>query len=127
MVKTISLIVLIKCRLISYKSDIVFSPPNLKFALSHNIMNSKEFFAEVAARAELNSKEAQTLSGTLALAIADNLNEGDTFSVQGFGNFEIKKKMERIMVNPTTKQRHLVPPKLAIAFKTSTVLKDKLQ
>lgn len=90
-------------------------------------MNSKEFFTEVAARAELNSKEAQSLAGTLALAIADNLNEGDTFSVQGFGNFEIKKKMERIMVNPTTKQRHLVPPKLAISFKTSPVLKDKLQ
>ncbi len=90
-------------------------------------MNSKEFFAEVAARAELTPKEAQTMANTLALTIADNLNEGDTFSVQGFGNFEVKKKMERIMVNPTTKQRHFVPPKLAISFKTSNVLKDKLQ
>lgn len=90
-------------------------------------MNSKEFFAEVATRAELSPKEAQAMANTLALAIADNVNEGDTFSVQGFGNFEVKKKMERIMVNPTTKQRHLVPPKLVISFKTSNVLKDKLQ
>ena len=90
-------------------------------------MNSKEFFAEVAARAELTPKEAQTMASTLALTIADNLNERDSFSVQCFGNFEVKKKMERIMVNPTTKQRHLVPPKLAISFKMSNVLKDKLQ
>ena len=90
-------------------------------------MNSKEFFAEIAARTEMTSKEAQSLAGSLALAIADNLNEGDTFSIQGFGNFEVKKKMERVMVNPTTKQRLLVPPKLAISFKMSNVLKDKLQ
>ncbi len=90
-------------------------------------MNSKDFFAEVASRTEMTSKEAQTMAGALALAIADNLNEGDTFSVQGFGNFEVKKKLERIMVNPTTKQRHLVPPKLAISFKSSNVLKDKIQ
>lgn len=90
-------------------------------------MNSKEFFAEIAARAELTPKEAQAIANTLSLAIADNLNVGDTFSIQGFGNFEVKKKLERIMVNPTTKQRHLVPPKLAISFKMSNVLKDKLQ
>ena len=90
-------------------------------------MNSKEFFAEIAARTELTPKEAQTLSNTLSQSIADHLGEGDSFSVQGFGSLEVRKKLERIIVNPTTKQRQLVPPKLAISFKMSNVLKDKLQ
>ena len=90
-------------------------------------MNSKEFFAEIASRTELSPKEAQNLANALSLAIADNLNEGDSFSIQGFGSLEVKKKLERVMVNPTTKQRLLVPPKLAISFKMSSVLKDKLQ
>ena len=33
--------------------------------------------------------------------------------------------MERIVVNPNTKQRMLVPPKLVMSFKPSNLLKDK--
>ena len=38
-----------------------------------------------------------------------------------------KKKAERISVNPTTKQRMLVPPKLVLTYKPSTLLKDKFK
>ena len=55
------------------------------------------------------------------------LEDGNTISVQGFGTFEVKKKAERISVNPTTKQRMLVPPKLVLAYKPSTLLKDKFK
>ena len=41
--------------------------------------------------------------------------------------FEIKKKLERISVNPVTKQRLLVPPKLVLTFRPSNVLKDKFK
>ncbi|NDW13901.1 HU family DNA-binding protein, partial [Bacteroides sp. 214] len=30
--------------------------------------------------------------------------------------FSVKKKEERIIINPSTKQRMLVPPKLALIF-----------
>jgi len=39
----------------------------------------------------------------------------------------VKKKMERVVVNPATKQRKLIPPKLVLAFKPSTVLKEKMK
>lgn len=38
--------------------------------------------------------------------------------------FDVKKKMERIMVNPATQQRMLVPPKLVLGFKAVPKLKD---
>ena len=44
-----------------------------------------------------------------------------------FGNFEVKKKLERVMVNPTTGQRMLVPPKLVLAFKPNPTWKDKIK
>jgi nucleoid DNA-binding protein len=90
-------------------------------------MNSKDFFTTLSQRIGTTPKEAQKLAETMALILSEQLEEGDTFSIQGFGNFDIKKKLERIVINPTNKQRQLVPPKLVLSFKASNVLKDKLQ
>ena len=73
----------------------------------------------------ITAKEAQHGVSALAFTIADTLEAGDVLSVQNFGNFEIKKKLERIVVNPTTHQRQLIPPKLAITFKQAPSLKEK--
>lgn len=89
-------------------------------------MNSKEFFSTLSQRIGVTPKEVQSLTETISNILAEHLEEGDSFNVQGFGNFEVKKKLERIVVNPTTKQRQLIPPKLVISFKASNVLKDKI-
>lgn len=90
-------------------------------------MTYKEFITELAERNGITVKEAQQLVDCLTETMADTLDEGDTITIQGFGNYEVKKKMERIIVNPTTKQRQLIPPKLAVAFKPSNVLKEKIK
>ena len=41
--------------------------------------------------------------------------------------FEVKKKLERVSVNPVTKQRLLIPPKLMLTFKPSAGLKEKFK
>ena len=88
-------------------------------------MNNKEFVKAIADKMEAKSKDVQKLIEDFSTVIADTMEEGDTLNIQGFGSFEIKKKLERVVVNPGTKQRMLVPPKLAIAFKASNVLKSK--
>ncbi len=55
------------------------------------------------------------------------LEEGNVIAVQGFGSFEVKKKAERISINPASKQRMLVPPKLVLSYKPSNTLKDKFK
>lgn len=90
-------------------------------------MTNKEFITTLSERNGITAKEAQRLVDCLTETMADTLDEGDTITIQGFGNYEVKKKMERIIVNPTTKQRQLIPPKLAVAFKPSNVLKDKIK
>jgi DNA-binding protein HU-beta len=56
-----------------------------------------------------------------------HLQNGETITIQGFGSFEIRKKTERISINPATKKRMFVPPKLIVTYKPSTSLKDKLK
>jgi len=59
--------------------------------------------------------------------MTQQLQEGNTITVQGFGTFEVRKKIERITINPVTKLRMLIPPKLVLAYKPSNVLKDKFK
>ena len=59
--------------------------------------------------------------------MTQELQEGNVVTIQGFGTFEVKKKAERITVNPTTKQRMLVPPKLVLANRPSGQLKEKFK
>ena len=44
-----------------------------------------------------------------------------------FGVFELKNRMERIVVKPSTGQRMLVPPKIVVNFKPAQSVKDKLK
>ena len=76
---------------------------------------------------DISPKDAQKLATTFINELAENLDDGNSLTIQGFGSFEVKKKLERIVVNPTTKQRMLVPPKLALSFKPSNLLKDKFK
>ncbi len=88
-------------------------------------MNNKEFINSLSARAGLRNDEVQQLSAQLTEIMAKELEDGNTLSVQGFGSFEVKKKLERIVVNPASRQRMLVPPKLTLSFKPSNALKEK--
>lgn len=72
-------------------------------------------------------KDTSELIASLLSDMAQQLQEGNAVSVQGFGTFEVKKKIERITINPVTKLRMLVPPKLVLNYKPSNALKDKFK
>lgn len=90
-------------------------------------MNNKEFISILAGRTEKKTSETQKLVESLIAVMSDSFQEGDSVQMANFGNFEVKKKLERVMVNPTTGQRMLVPPKLVLAFKPNPTWKDKIK
>ena len=90
-------------------------------------MNNKEFITELSGRLGYSAKEISDMVSSVVSVVSEQLQEGNTVVVQGFGTFDVKKKLERISVNPATKQRMLVPPKLVINFKPSNVIKDKFK
>lgn len=89
-------------------------------------MNNKEFIAELARRTGVNAREAQQRVRILAQTVTETLCEEDVVQVVGFGIFETKKRLERVLVNPTTGQRMLVPPKIVVSFKPSASMKNKI-
>ncbi|RHP65396.1 HU family DNA-binding protein [Bacteroides sp. OF04-15BH] len=88
-------------------------------------MNNKEFVAELSRRLGYSQKDSSALLSALVSEVSGQLEEDRIVSIQDFGNFEVRKKLERVVISPATQQRMLVPPRLVVAFKPSTQLKDK--
>ena len=89
-------------------------------------MSNKEFISDLAERSGLSGKEVSSLTSATISAIIGELTEENSVAISGFGTFEVKKKLERVLVNPVTKQRMLVPPKMVVSFKPYTSLKLKV-
>lgn len=79
----------------------------------------------MASRTKMKSSEVQRVMDTLLNAMGDTFVEGDSVQLPNFGTFEVKKKLERIIVNPSTGQRMLVPPKLVLGFRPNTSWKKR--
>ena len=90
-------------------------------------MNNKEFITELAARTGYTPKDTQKLVNNIINAMGDSFQEDNAVLVPGFGTFDAKKKLERVIVNPSTGQRMLVPPKLVLNFKPNQTWKEKLK
>jgi len=89
-------------------------------------MNYKELIARISEKSGLSKQETERLIDVTTASFTSQLTDGKTIGVQGFGNFEVRKKDERLSVHPTTQVRTLIPPKLVINFKQSNILKEKI-
>ena len=90
-------------------------------------MNNKEFIAELSRRTGYSQENTQKLVRTVIDGMVSCFETGESVALPNFGTFEVKKRLERIMVNPSTKQRMLVPPKLVLNFRPIASIKEKLK
>ena len=90
-------------------------------------MNNKEFIAALAAKTGYTQDESQKMVKTVVDMMGKSFETGDPVSVIGFGTFEVKKRLERVMVNPSTGLRMLVPPKLVLNFKPAATIKGHVR
>ena len=90
-------------------------------------MNNKDFITELAQRMGYSVDETQKYVNDVVEAMGDHFQDDDSVLIPTFGTFEVKKKMERIMVNPSTGQRMLVPPKLVLTFKPNVSWKERVK
>lgn len=90
-------------------------------------MNNKDFIAELSRRLGYTMKDTSSLVAALVSEMTEELEDENVISIQNVGTFEVKKKQERVVVNPSTQQRMLVPPKLVVNFRPSASFKEKMQ
>ena len=90
-------------------------------------MNNKQFIQELAQRTGYTQDDVQKMVYSMTDAMNEKFQEGDNVVMHNFGTFEVKKRLERVVVNPGTGQRMLVPPKLVLSFKPVASIKEKLK
>lgn len=90
-------------------------------------MDYKTFIDTLGKRINASKEETAEMVASLGDVICECALDGDTVSFPGFGNFEPKKRNERISVHPSTGKRMLLPPKITLSFKPSTLLKQKVR
>lgn len=88
-------------------------------------MNNKEYIAALADKTGYSQELTQKMAKTLIEAMGRHFENGESVVVNGFGTFEVRKRLERVIVNPASGQRMLVPPKLVLGFKPSTIIKEQ--
>lgn len=96
-------------------------------SIDEESMKNKELITELSTRLGWTSKEVTEMLSAFGAVVGSKLVDNDTVYLQGFGQFDVKKKAERISVNPATGKRYLVPPKLVPTFKPGSTIKSKLK
>lgn len=90
-------------------------------------MTNKDFISALAQQTGHSPEDTQKMVNAIVEMMGDHFQEDGSLLVPTFGTFEVKKKMERIMVNPATGQRMLVPPKLVLNFKPNANWKERVK
>ena len=90
-------------------------------------MNNKEFITELSRQLEYTQEHTQGCIRCVIDAMSMAFDNGESVSVAGFGSFEVKKRLERIMVNPSTGQRMIVPPKLVFKLQASCIYQGRIE
>lgn len=90
-------------------------------------MTNQELVATLAKRLGWTQRQTSEMLEATVSIINSNLEDNNSINIQGFGLFETKKKSERISVNPVSKQRFLVPPKISLTFRPGQTIKDNLK
>ena len=86
-------------------------------------MNKTEFIAEIAAKADLTKKQAETAYDAMLETIVEALKKGDKVQLVGFGSFELKEKPAREVFNPLTKTKQTLEASKVPAFKMGKAFK----
>lgn len=90
-------------------------------------MNNKSLISVLAERTGRSRTEVASLLEIIAQGVADRLRDGDTLAIQGFGSLEARRRGERKIMNPSTREWMLVPSRCTVVFKTGAVYKEKLK
>lgn len=90
-------------------------------------MDHKTFIEILSQRVNAGKDETSEMVASLCQVLTQTSLNGDSVTYPGFGSFEPRKRMERIAVQPSSGKRMLIPPKITLTFKPSTLLKQKVR
>lgn len=90
-------------------------------------MDNKTFLETLSQRINAGKDETSEMIGVFCQVLSESALDGDTVTFPGFGSFEPRKRIERIAIHPSSGKRMLIPPKITLSFRPSTLLKQKVR
>jgi DNA-binding protein HU-beta len=87
-------------------------------------MNKTELIAEIAKKADISKKDAESALKAFTDTVGAQLKKGDKIQLVGFGTFEVAKRAAREGKNPQTGAKIKIPASKAPKFKAGKALKD---
>ena len=89
-------------------------------------MNNKEFIAELSRRLGYTNKDTARMVSSLLGIMTQELQDGNTIAIQGFGTFEVRTRGARTGKNPRTGEAIKIAASKVPAFKAGRALKDSV-
>lgn len=89
-------------------------------------MDNKTLTEILAKNLSISRETVAELIESMAANLGEIASDGDSVTIPSFGTFEPKKRMERIAIHPASGKRLLVPPKIVLTFRPTSILKQKV-
>ena len=90
-------------------------------------MTKAELIAKIADSAQIGKTDANQALNTFLTEIQERLVREGKFSLVGLGSFFVEEAKERKGHNPRTGAPLIIPARMNVKFKPSSLLKQKLQ
>lgn len=89
-------------------------------------MTKADLVAAISEQANLLKSEALETLEELLEIIKTTLESEEDVKISGFGNFQVKKKGDRLGRNPQTGEALTIQSRKVVTFKPSGMLKDRM-
>ncbi|MCH5236574.1 MAG: HU family DNA-binding protein [Muribaculaceae bacterium] len=89
-------------------------------------MDNKTIVDHISRKLDISRESVNMMIESLSKVFGNCGAEMDTISISGFGNFEPRKRQERIALHPASGKKLLVPPRITMVFKSSPILKQRI-
>ena len=89
-------------------------------------LTKEKIISSIYDQVGLGKNQSQNVVERLLEIIKQNLEKGEDVLVSGFGKFVVKEKSARRGRNPQTSEEMQLRARRVIVFKTSGVLRDKI-
>lgn len=88
-------------------------------------MNKKDLTAKVAKQTGLTHADAVKSIDAVFQAITEDVVDGNSTTIKGFGSFSVSLRAERQGINPSTKTSMTIPARKIMKFKPSKSIEIK--
>ena len=90
-------------------------------------MTKREFANIISDRLRVPKSAAQEKVDIIFECIYDVLTSGESLTINGFGNFDVKQKAERTSRNPRTGETMTIPARMELKFRPCKQLKEDIR